>query len=106
MQAGKLRHLLTLQQSTDVQNARGEAIETWTDEADLWGSIRPLTGREGFAANQMFATATHEIKVRYRAGVVPKKRFKHGTRVFDIDAVLNTDERNRELVCIATERNV
>ena len=106
MHAGKLRHLLTLQQSTDTQNARGEAIENWSDEADLWGSIRPLVGREGFDANQMYANATHEIRVRYRAGVAPKKRFKHGSRVFDIEAVVNVDERSRELVCIATERNV
>lgn len=106
MQAGKLRHRLTLQQSTDANNTRGEAIENWADEANIWGSIRPLSGREGFAANQMYASATHEIRIRYRAGVVPKKRLKHGVRVFDIDAVLNVDERNRELVCIATERNL
>ena len=106
MQAGKLRHLLTLQQATDVLNARGEAIPGWANVTDLWGSIEPLSGREGFQAQQMYASATHRVRIRYRAGVVPKMRFLKGSREFEIDAVLNVDERNRELVCIATERNL
>lgn len=106
MRAGELRHPLTLQQATDVQNTRGEAIPTWSDVADVWGAIEPLSGREGFAANQMYASATHRIRIRYRSGVVPKMRFTKGSRVFEIDAVLNVDERNRELACLVTERNL
>ena len=106
MKAGALRHLLTLQQSADALNARGEAIPNWSDVTDLWGEITPLSGREGFQAQQMYASATHRIRIRYRAGVVPKMRFLKGSREFEIDAVLNVDERNRELVCIATERNL
>lgn len=104
MRAGALRHLLTLQQATDTLNARGEGVPTWADEAELWGEIQPLTGREGLQAAQMFASATHFIRVRYRAGIVPKKRFVKGSRVFDIDYVRNVNERNRELVCTVTER--
>jgi len=36
--------------------------------------------------------------------VVPKMRLMKGSREFNIEAVLNTDERNRELVCLVTER--
>lgn len=106
MQAGKLRHLLTLQQSADALNPRGEALENWSDVTEVWGAIDPLSGREGFQAQQMYASATHRIRIRHRAGMVPKMRFTKGVRVFDIDAVLNVDERNRELVCIVTERNL
>ena len=106
MQAGKLRHLLTLQQATDVLNARGEPIPAWANVTTLWGEITPLSGREGLQAQQMYASATHRIRIRYRAGVVPKMRFLKGTREFEIDVVLNVDERNRELVCFATERNL
>jgi SPP1 family predicted phage head-tail adaptor len=103
VEAGKLRHQLTLEQATDTLNARGEAIPSWSTVTTLWGSIDPLSGREGFAAQQMYASATHRIRLRYRAGVVPKMRLTKGARVFKIEAVLNTDERNRELVCLVTE---
>lgn len=106
MQAGKLRHLLILQQSTDVTNSRGEAIPTWSDVASVWGEVTPLSGREGLAAQQVYATASHRVRIRYRPGVVPKMRFLKGSREFDIDAVLNVDERNRELTCLVTERNL
>ena len=106
MKAGRLRHFLTLEQAVETQNSRGEAIPSWTGVTDLWGSIEPLSGREGLAANQLYATATHQIRIRYRAGVVPKMRFTKGGREFEIDAVLNSDERNRELVCLCTERGL
>jgi SPP1 family predicted phage head-tail adaptor len=106
MQAGKLRHRLTLEQSTDTNNTRGEPIPTWSTVAYVWAAIRPNSGREGLAADQMYSSATHRISIRYRAGVVPKMRFVKGARVFDINAVLNVDERNREMVCLATERGL
>lgn len=104
MRAGSLRHRLTLEEATEAHNSRGEPIHTWGEVANVWAEIVPLSGREGFAAAQMYASATHRIRIRYRAGVVPKMRFTKGVRVFEIDAVLNTDERNREMICIATER--
>lgn len=106
MQAGKLRHRLTLEASTDTNNTRGEPIPTWSTVANVWAAIDPISGREGLAADQMYASATHRIRIRYRAGVIPKMRFTKGSRVFDINAVLNVDERNREMVCLATERNL
>ena len=106
MQAGKLRHKLLLQEATETNNGRGEPIPAWSDVTELWGDITPLSGREGLQANQIYASATHRIRIRYRPGVVPKMRFLKGSREFEIDAVLNVDERNREMVCIAKERNL
>lgn len=103
-EVGELRHRLTLQEATETTSAHGAVQQSWNDIATLWGAIDPLAGREGFAAQQMYASATHHIRLRYRAGIVPKMRFAFGSRTFEIDAVLNTEERNRELVCIATER--
>lgn len=106
MQAGKLRHRLTLEEATDTLNARGEAVPAWSTVTTLWGAIDPLSGREGFEARQLYASASHRIRLRYRAGIVPKMRLTKGARVFEIDAILNVDERNRELVCLATERGL
>lgn len=97
---------MVLETPSDTINARGEAIPAWTTVTTVWGSIEPLVGREGFAAQQMYASATSLVTIRYRAGVVPKMRFRKGSRVFDIDFPQNVDERNTELRCICTERNL
>lgn len=87
-------------------NTRGEPIEAWATVAVIDAAIRPLSGREGLATQQIYASATHEIEMRYRAGVVPKMRFRKDARVFDIDFVRNVEERNRQMFCVCTERNL
>lgn len=106
MRAGALRHLVTIQSVTDTPSAssRGGLTATWADVADVRASIEPLTGRERFAAQVVDAEVSHRIRMRHRAGVVPKMRVKFGTRLFDIRAVLNVEERNRELELLATEK--
>jgi SPP1 family predicted phage head-tail adaptor len=101
MRAGRLRHQITIQQSTPAQNAKGEPIDSWGTFATVWASIEPIGGGERFAADQVIADATHRVTIRYTAGVEPKMRVLFGSRVFDIREVRNLEERNRtmELTC-------
>ena len=106
MRKGPLRHLITIQSLTDTVSAgtRGGLTETWADFVEMRASIEPLTGSERFAAQIVDAQVNTRIRMQYTAGVTPKMRVKFGTRFFDIKAVLNIEERNRELELLATER--
>jgi SPP1 family predicted phage head-tail adaptor len=105
MQAGKLRHQITLEQNTGVEDTAGQVVDNWTPFAtNLWASIRPLTGEEVLQAQQVQAEVTHEVKLRYLAGVTPQLRVLFGARVFNILSVVNTDERNYELVLLCKEQ--
>lgn len=77
MKVGKLRHRIILQQRADAENANGEVIPTWTDLAEVWGSIEPVSGREYFAAQQVNAEITARIVIRYMAGVNAAGRLLH-----------------------------
>lgn len=101
MQAGKLRHRVTIQTQTATQGTFGEPADTWTDVDTVWASVEPLSGREFLDARQMQADVTTRVTIRYLAGVIPSMRVKYGTRTLDILGVVNREERDRtmELMC-------
>lgn len=98
MRAGRLNKRITIQTRTDPQDAGGAGIPTWTDLATVWASIEPLKGRELIAADAANSEVSGNIRIRYRAGVSASSRVKYGARYYDVLAVINTDERGRELL--------
>jgi len=103
MEPGKLRHRVNLQRRTTTQSATGQPTVAWTTYAARWASVRPLQGREFMLAKQVAADVTTEIKLRYLGGVTAEDRVLFGSRIYDINTVINTDERNVELVLMCKE---
>ena len=103
---GKLRHRLTIQQSRRIGDGGGGSEGSWDDPikvATVWGSVKPLSGNERLRAMQLEARVSHRITIRYRTGITTAMRVLFGTRLFNIRAVLNLDERNRWLDIMAEE---
>ena len=106
MQAGKLRHRVTIQQlvaGSPQQNAGGEPDTTWTDVATVYASVEPLRGRELFAAQAVNSEVSGQIRMRYRAGISPDMRIVYAGRHYDILALVNPLERNIELLAYVRE---
>ncbi len=103
MRAGQLRHKIKIQQKTTTKDSEGIPFETWTDFAAVWAAIEPLQGREFFSAQAVNAQVTTRIRIRYQAGISPTMRVSYGTRVFDIQAVIDVEERHRELQLMCQE---
>jgi SPP1 family predicted phage head-tail adaptor len=104
MKAGKLRHKIIVQQYTDGTNDNGYPEKTWTDFVTLWANIQPLRGKEYFAAKTEHSEVSHTIIYRYYPGVTSDMRIKYGNRYFDIESVINADERNYELQIMGVEK--
>lgn len=103
MRAGELRNRVTIQQATETQSDSGAVGQTWANVATVWASYKELSGREWFAAQQVNAEVSGEFGIRYRAGIVPKMRILFGTRVFNIEAVMDPASRRRELQLLVSE---
>lgn len=103
MEAGTLRHRITLRKKTVTRDTRGGEVVSRATFATVWASVEPLQGREYFAADKENAEVTHRIRLRYLKGVTSSMDVLWGTRVFDIESVLNIGERNRELHLMAVE---
>lgn len=103
MRSGRLRHRVTIQQPVVAVNGYGERITTWSTVATVWAAVEPLRGREFFDAEQTQAEVSHRVVMRYRSGMVATMRLLHLTRVLHIQAIIDVDERHRELQLMCRE---
>ena len=103
---GDLRQRLFLEEASRVADGGGGASESWAAVAQVWAYLWPLSGQERVEADAIAGRVSHEVWLRHRDGVVPAMRFREGTRVFDIRAVLDVDERRRFLKCLVEERDL
>lgn len=113
MRAGTLRHRLTLQTPVDTQSSNGQITRTYQDDAVVWGNIKPLVGREYLAAQQVNASVTTQITIRYRPGILPTMRITHRSSaqsaaddIYDVESVAEDDvsgRRHMRLMCVKRE---
>lgn len=98
MNAGKLRHQITIDRLTTTQDEMGEIIEGWITIGTFAASVEPINGREYFAAQAIQSEVTTRIRMRYEAGILPSDRITHGSAIYDLLSVINPEMRNRELI--------
>ena len=103
---GRLRHLLTLEAVSRTPDGGGGASETWTTIAAVWAEITPTSGTESVDADALIGRVSHEIVFRYRPDVAPVMRLRNASRLFEIAAVMDIDERRRWLKCLCVERDL
>jgi SPP1 family predicted phage head-tail adaptor len=103
MRAGRLRCLLALQTRVGSSNSYNETEFSWSTFDSVWAAIEPLSGQEQIIAAQNRSTVSHKITFRWITGVVPTMRGVYDGRTFLFGAVMNRDEKNREITIMATE---
>ena len=69
----------------------------------IWASVEPLKGREFFAAQKENAETTVRITIRYRSGISPDMRIKYGDKIYEINAIIDVEERHNELQIMCQE---
>lgn len=107
MNPSKLRHRITFQKYSDIQNDYGEIIKKdWLDVITVWASVNPISAKEFFAAEKMNSEVSHKIYMRYIRvlHITPNMRIKFGERYFElIGPPINYQERNVELQLLCKE---
>jgi SPP1 family predicted phage head-tail adaptor len=107
--SGDLRNRGIIYATSQSQNASGEPIDNWSGFATVRCAIDPLGSFESERVTQTWGQTSHRIRMRYTSGVTPKMRFvtkgtmgSDGTlsattaRLFEIEGVVNVEERSRE----------
>ncbi len=113
MAAGELRHKITIECVVEAPDSFGGvgATTVWETYKTLYAAIEPGSAREFIAAQQQSADQNTVIRCRYNdaLGVTPKMRVVYqdpnrGARYYDIQGVIDIDERRRHLHLICIER--
>ncbi len=103
MRAGPLRARITIEAPVETQARDGSMTTAWETFAIPWASVEPLIGREYFAREREQASVSHKIRMRHIPGITHKMRVAWGTRLFEIESVLNVGERDQEIVLMCSE---
>lgn len=103
MIAGLLSHRVEIQAPTESRDAFGGVTRSWSTVKRRWARIQSGRGREFIQASQQRADITHVVQMRYTTGVTNAHRLKFGSRVLNIESVLEPDAGRRELMLYCTE---
>lgn len=109
MEAGALRHRVTIQRANETQDGMGSSVLTWVDFAErVPAEVKELTGRELWNAQQIQADITMSVGMRWLDGVKSKMRLlwhdKEGDRTLSIESPpRNPDGRKRDMLLLCKE---
>jgi SPP1 family predicted phage head-tail adaptor len=108
MRAGTLRHRISIQAKSSALDALSQPVMAWQTIATISAGISPLSGRELMSAQAIHAEITHQIEIRWQAQFsnpldMVTMRIRYGTRVFNIVASIDPEERHKSLMLMATE---
>lgn len=113
MRSGDLRHVISIQELSDGLAAplpSGAPDQYWSDVALLTGiaaQVKPLSGRELFAAQEYSSEVTHRVRIRAgssaRSGITNANRVRFGERYFTIHNAIDMDERGKEIHLLCSE---
>lgn len=103
---GRMRERITIQAENPSADNYGGYSLSWSDVTTVWGRVQPLRGAEQYEAMRTEAQTQYTIRIRYYSGLTEKHRFKLGTRVFNIRAILNTDEHGMYQECLCEEGTI
>ena len=101
---GKLRHQVKILKSIITKDALGQEVEKLEVEKTVWASIEPLSGKEYFSAKQVNSEVNFKITIRYIDSLLPHWVVKFGQRVFNIESIINFEERNKYLQLLCSEK--
>ncbi|MEM6666191.1 MAG: phage head closure protein [Pseudomonadota bacterium] len=99
MDPAALRHRVTLEARTDTPDGAGGVNTVWSAQASLWASIDPNTSDQIIRAEARRQRTTHKILMRRRKDVTSAMRIRHGTRIFEIRAVVDPHETGIWTLC-------
>lgn len=103
MKAGALNKKIVFQGITSTSNGLGEKEGKKVNVLTTWASIQTISGKEQFLSNQNYATLSHKIRCRYSDKINKKQTIKYKDREFEILAVLDIFEKNREFEILVKE---
>lgn len=110
MQAGKLRHQVSLYSPTPLPqpDALGDMSAPYQCQGQAWAAIEPGQGREFWMAKATRADITHTITMRFDPRIGPKWRVVwndgYRLRTFELGPPLSPEERQFEMTFTAIEK--
>ncbi len=109
MRSGRLRTRVIIEElvtGSPQQTASGQPDASWATVASVWADVSPVLGREFMEAQASQSSVDTKIRVRWMAGVTDgitaAMRVNAGGTIYNIEAAVNVENRNREWLLYCT----
>ena len=76
MQAGRLRHKVTIQNFTSTRLPSGQPQNVWVDGMTVWAEVKGISSRELMTSGAEKPEATIRVWIRFRTDVTAASRLK------------------------------
>lgn len=109
MRAGTLDERITWQSFTATQDSYGEPIKSWANLATnptTWSNVQSRAAGERYlsGAEQVKATVSHTVRIRYRTDLTVQMRgIWRGNRYLYIENVIDPNGRKTDLILMCRE---
>jgi SPP1 family predicted phage head-tail adaptor len=105
---GSMNKRVTIQSRSATIDGEGGQVNTWSDVATVWASIRSSFGAELTIAQSLNIDQPSTICIRWQASLsdqkqLSAKRLVCGSRIFNIKSSYNIDENNHFIVMLCSE---
>lgn len=107
MMIGLKNRRVTFERPFDQPDELGDVGKQYVPMATVWASLEPIRGDERYQSQQVQASFSHRIRIRWSAslaGLTPRDRARYGSRTFDIVSVADINSDHREIELMVTER--
>jgi len=100
LEAGRLRHRVSIERISHVQDATtGAVVETWAEIAKVWAAVEPLSAREFVQSAAGQSEVTARITIRTRDILATDRIIYRGT-VYNIRGVLADKDSGLEYITL------
>ena len=103
MDAGLMRHKITVQKLSQTQNEFGEVEQSWVTVVAARASINAFSERDFLAGMSEQVEATHKVTIRYDKLVDRTMRIEFGSRHFSILHIRDPWEKHQEMILTCKE---
>lgn len=86
------------------RDANSEFLDPEPFAQGLWARIQYLTSKYIEKTQQVVTEATHKVIIRYMDGITDQMQVRSGVQIFNIESVIDPDERKVELWLFCYER--
>lgn len=97
MNAGRLRHSITIQRETSTVGESGATTKAWTTFATPFADVRTPSGKEHFAQDKFNSQVSHVVTIRWIEGVLPSMRILWGAKTLNIVYISEDRTNSRTL---------
>jgi SPP1 family predicted phage head-tail adaptor len=106
LEAGRLRHRITIQEFASIQDSNGDVTEEWANFASsVPAAIEPLSVREFLQSATEQNQSIARITIRYRA-LPAKFRILHKSKIYNPAGVLADKDSGIEYLSIPCSEGV